>query len=343
VAYIDSVHLVAYDLPPEWQLVLDERMAVGGPPPTGAVRYFRREWRPVSVFDARGRDATSAIARADFVPADPGPSDPRFLGLLRDEQALHVRFDAPLPNPEEAGSRLLLVIDGWVEYPYSQTAFAAWQAGVHYRSLSIDARAPNGEWTTILAELGYPAGMPRRMSVPLPALPPGTKELRLRTNQQIYLDRISLVLAEEPPEIIRHALALTAARVEQPGFARRSTAAWRRPVYAFAERTPFWDTRHPRGFYTDFGPAAPLVIAHDDALAIFGPGEALDLEFADTAPPLPEGFTRRLVLEARGFAKDMDLYTRSGGAVEPLPTTGAPAAAAARLHARFNTRYRAGH
>ncbi len=30
-AYLDAVRLVAYDLPPGWDLVLDERMAITGP------------------------------------------------------------------------------------------------------------------------------------------------------------------------------------------------------------------------------------------------------------------------------------------------------------------------
>jgi len=344
VAYVDSVELVAYDLPPGWQIVLDERMAgPGGPPPTGAVRAFRREWTPATATDARGRDVRDALARADRRPADPGPPDPRFLGLLDDEQVLELSFDAPLPAAGDPAAPLLLVIDGWVEYPYSQTAFAAWQAGERYRSLSVDARPAGGEWTTVLEELGYPAGMPRRMSVPLPALPDGARELRLRTNQEIYLDRVSLVRALALPEMRRHPLPLAAARVEQPGFARRDTVAWRRPVYRFGERAPFWDTRYPRGFYTALGPVLPLVRAHDDGLAVFGPGEALDLAFSDDAPSPPAGFTRRFVLEARGFAKDMDLYTRSGGRVDPLPTTGAPSGPAERLNARFNTRYRAGY
>jgi hypothetical protein len=47
------------------------------------------------------------------------------------------------------------------------------------------------------------------------------------------------------------------------------------------------------------------------------------------------------VLEARGWCKDMDLYTRDGETIEPLP--GADTAARRRLHAHFNTRYASGH
>jgi hypothetical protein len=85
-----------------------------------------------------------------------------------------------------------------------------------------------------------------------------------------------------------------------------------------------------------------LVIEQDEAVAIIGPGEELHAEFV--APgPAPEGWSRRLVLEARGWAKDMDLFTRDGETLEPLPTAGKPGPDRDILHARFNTRYQAGH
>ena len=105
-------------------------------------------------------------------------------------------------------------------------------------------------------------------------------------------------------------------------------------------RTPLADTRHPRGWYTAFGDIVPLVEATDDAVAIIGPGEEAHLEFTAPAPP-PSGWTRRLVLQARGWCKDMDLYTKDGETVAPLPGRDTPRRQA--LHARFNTRYMAGY
>ena len=75
-------------------------------------------------------------------------------------------------------------------------------------------------------------------------------------------------------------------------------------------------------------------------MVIFGPGEAVTLEF-DVPPAVPEGWTRRLVLEARGWCKDMDMYTLDGDTIEPLP--GRNTDARERLHRRFNTRYAAGY
>jgi hypothetical protein len=139
---------------------------------------------------------------------------------------------------------------------------------------------------------------------------------------------------------VRHVrFPVAAARLDEVGFARRTTGPQRTPQYDYAGRAPLLDTRHPRGWYTAFGPAEALVAAEDGAVAIFGPGEEVHLEF-EVPPPPPAGWTRRVVLETRGWCKDMDLYTRDGDTVEPLPGTASPARD--RLHKRFNTRYDAG-
>ena len=54
VAYLDSVSLVAFDLPPGWRMALDERKAVSGPAPTGAPIFFREERVPVEATDQAG-------------------------------------------------------------------------------------------------------------------------------------------------------------------------------------------------------------------------------------------------------------------------------------------------
>src|SRR5262249_51652334 len=41
VAYIDSARLVGYDLPPGWQMVLDERKAISPPEASGEPRFYR--------------------------------------------------------------------------------------------------------------------------------------------------------------------------------------------------------------------------------------------------------------------------------------------------------------
>lgn len=333
-AYIDAVALAVYDLPPGWRMTLDERKGVSAPAPTGEPRFYRAERLPIRATNDRGQDVTAAVRAGDGVAAPPPASDPRFIGLTP-EHAVTLTFDAPLDGPSP-----MLVADGWIEYPYAQTIFAMWQARADYRVPSLDVQEASGRWRPQLREFGYPAGMPRQMSVPLDRLPAGTRAIRLRTSQEIYWDRLAIGYAEAAPGVTSRTLPLAAAHVAVTGFPRRTTGPQRRPSYDYRQRVPLWDTRHQAGFYTREGPAADLVRAADGALAIIGPGEELHLEFAAPADTPPPGWTRHFVLQARGWCKDMDMYTDHGDTIAPLPVE--PTGAARRLHAQYNTRYAAG-
>ena len=335
-AYVDSVRLVAYDLPPGWSMVLDERKAISAPEATGDPRFYREELLPVQAVADAGEDVTSAVIAADEVAAPQGRIDPRFIGRTA-EHVVTLRFARALDSARGAP---MLVADGWIEYPYAQTLFAAWQAGAAYLAPTVEARGTDGQWRVLRREFGYPAGMARRMSVPLGRLPPGTKELRMRTTQEIYWDRLAVAYAEPNAGAAAHVLPLASARLAFAGFPVREMHASRRPSYDYDRRTPVWDTRYPRGHYTALGPITDLVANQDGAVAIFGPGEELDLEFDASQASLTPGWTRRFVLEARGWCKDMDLYTKDGDTVEPLPGTRGPAAT--RLQQRYTTRYESG-
>jgi len=160
VAYVDSVKLIAYDLPPGWDVVLDERMQIGAPKVTGRPFFFRREAPPDKVTNDRGEDVTDRVRTADRHAADPGPRDRRFIGRLVGAHALTLEFGVDL---DAFNGAPVLVADGWIEYPYSQTMFAAWQAHADYRAPTLEAKGADGRWRVLLREFGYPAGMPRRM------------------------------------------------------------------------------------------------------------------------------------------------------------------------------------
>ncbi|MEO8678111.1 MAG: FG-GAP-like repeat-containing protein [Vicinamibacterales bacterium] len=336
VTYLDRASMVAYDLPPGWRMALDERKAVAGPEPSGAPIFYREERLAVHAEDDDGNAVAARLADADRSAVGPSHVDPRFIGLAR-PYSVTLTFDRPI---DRGPGRPVLLIDGWVEYPYAQTVFAAWQAGAVYEAPTLEARDQQGRWHEVAREFGYPAGMPRQMAFPLPALPSGSTALRLRTSQEIYWDRIAVVYQEPLPQVQRRVLPLRAARLEAAGFARRITGPQRAPRYDDNARAPLGDTRHPRGWYTAFGRVDPLVADADDAVAILGPGEGIVFEFDAPSEAIAAGWSRRLVLEARGWCKDMDLYTKDGETIEPLP--GTQTAARARLHPLFNTRYASG-
>lgn len=338
--YLDALRLTVYDLPEGWDMVLDERMAVRGPPATSRAIVFRRWASPARATRADGVDVTELVADRDHRTPPVGDIDPRFIGLLADEQIITLEFQTPLPT-----EGAVLVADGWIEYPYSQTVFAAWQAGLRYRPPTLEARLETGEWVTLATEFGYPAGMPRTMALPLTNLPPGTVALRLSSNMEIYWDRLRVVW-EEPLEVAEVAtLAPVAARVARTGFARRTTGPQRLPHYDYGDRSPYWDAKAPTGFYTAYGDGIELVRDIDGALAIITSGEEIHVEFAAVPPPQAD-HRRFFRIEFHGWAKDMDLYTLNGDTVEPLPVPQdadpSMLAKRERLHAQYNVRFRQG-
>ena len=336
VTYLDRASLVAYDLPPGWRMALDERKAIGGAAPTGTPLFYREERLAVAAINDAGENVTANLSSADRVAVGPAAIDPNFIGRA-DPYSVTLTFDRAI---DRGPGRPVLLIDGWIEYPYAQTVFAAWQAGAVYEAPTLEARDRHGRWHVVAPQFGYPAGMPRQMALPLPPLPAGIIALRLRTSQEIYWDRIAVVYAEPLPDARRQVLPMRAASLVSDGFAKRTTGPQRLPHYDDDARAPLDDTRHQRGWYTEFGNIDPLVADEDHAVAIFGPGEAVVLDFAAPSSSAPDGWTRRVVLELRGWCKDMDLYTLDGETIEPLP--GKNTAARARLHPRFNTRYASG-
>jgi hypothetical protein len=330
-------------------MTVDDRMhAGGGPEPTGEAMMYRIESlrAPVRAMNDRGEDVIASLCGADLVAAPVGEIDDRFIGRLMHEHVVTLSFDERSLSRKRRGGGGLL-IDGWVEYPYSQTMFAAWQAKATYEAPTLEMRDANGEWKTVYDRFGYSAGMPRQMALLLPEDVDisGATEFRIRTNQEVYFDRITLVEVQDCPEAKRIELPLAVATLADVGFPKRATGPRRQPHYDYDQRAPLWDTRHQRGFYTEFGRCDELVTREDSALAIFGPGEEIELRYdASVLPPLAEGWTRRFVLEARGWCKDMDLYTKDGETLEPLPMGESEQHATDReaLHQRFNTRYESG-
>jgi len=339
-AYLDAARIHVYDLPEDWSMVLDERMGILGPEVSGRAITYRRSIDPVLAVTADGKDVTSLVLAKDHAAPPPGPIDKRFIGLLADDQVLTLEFDQPLSS---SGS--VLVADGWIEYPYSQTIFAAWQAGLRFQAPTLEVRDGEGSWHTIAVEFGYPAGMPRKMALPLPDLPQGTDAIRLTSNMEIYWDRIQLVSEEPLDKALNTTLLPVVASVARTGFAKRSTGDQRLPHYDYANRSAYWDTKFQRGYYTAFGDAMDLVTEIDGAVAIIGGGEEIHLEFDSVPDPIP-GKHRYFVLDFRGWAKDMDLYTEHGETVGPLPVPEGldPKALVRReqLHSRYNVRFQEG-
>lgn len=315
--YLKDARLSVVDIPTGWNAVVDERMGINDPQPTGEIYFYREEFPVTEARCHDGKDQVAAVAKLDRIAADVGNLDPRLVGLLEKEQSLTFRLGADateLRNPA-------LKLSGWVEYGYSQTVFSAWQAGRNFQAPTLEVSSDGESWQTVWDQFGYPAGMAREILVPLSLdnldLQNGIKWFRIRSNMQVYWDQIVLVDLETDDDIRPQRLDLLSADLRRVGFPQRTTETNYFGQYDYSTRYGTWDVRHLPGFYTRFGPVTELLRSPDD-LVIFGPGEEVHIEFKFPGHPV-KGFRRYYFLELEGWCKDMDLYTDQGNRLGPYP------------------------
>lgn len=332
-AYLDSIHIEAIDVPSSWSMTLDERMGISEPKVTGQALFYKTLIKPFAVLNNVGEDVTKQAQYTDKKAIEILNADHRFLGLV-DEQIITMDFAQTLKGNYQ------FILNGWVEYGYSQTMFAAWQAGQIAQAPTLEYLI-NGEWKVLLKEFGYPAGMPRNASVPI-FIPEATQKLRIRTNMEIYFDQLGLAQLGKPESLTHHELILHSAELKQLGFPQRRNNQQRVPSYDFSQIQPFWDTRYMQGAYTQLGEISELLQHTDNAVAIIGAGEGIEIKFKDDLPKLQAGYTRHYLLKFKGWAKDMDILTKQGETLAPIPSDGIVSQQARLLNRKYNNRFKAG-
>ena len=62
---------------------------------------------------------------------------------------------------------MLLLLTGWTDYAFSSDNIAAHQAGLALHPPSLQVRDNNGEWQTVIEEIGIPVGRPQTIVVDL--------------------------------------------------------------------------------------------------------------------------------------------------------------------------------
>ena len=318
VCYVDQISLLAVDHPVGTSAYPDERLALDGNLPTDRIHVHADPIRPVAARDHEGRDILDVVTRRDRRYPELR-HDRRYLGYLAGEHAWTFDFGNGLADLRD--DELVLYIHGWVEYPYSHIVYASGQAEVIGEPLSVDFRDADGSWREALPSVGYPAGMPKMMTVTLPPdVHRGSTTLRLRTNLEVYVDEVYLAPSSGGPTRVTEIPAIYA-DLHHGGYPREFSADGRLPrLYDYSSIDRAYAFRNMLGAYTRFGDVAELLDAADDRYAVMGRGEEITVKFdADALPPVAEGQTRSFILHTDGYCKDMDLYTAEPDTVEPLP------------------------
>lgn len=329
VTYLDRLQLQVIDHPSTVRVFPDERFGGGGPPASQDLLAFREQIYPCKVVDDRGRDVTKKLQAWDR-------------DMVRDfrqyawmgyaaEHWIELDFGARLAKYGPT-DRLILCLAGYTEYPYPEAIWAATQAGVALIPPVLERRTADGKWEPVLPELGFPAGLPRMMTVDLTGKLTGPRcVLRIRTNMEVYWDQIFVapVLARLPQGNLKSAedglvrvttLEVAEAELGGRGYLQELSPDGQQPtIYDYDRRNtvPFSQLA---GYVTRLGDVTELLRQRDDRFAIFGPGDEITVRFdARTLPPLAAGWTRSFVLRTWGYCKDCGPFTATGDRIEPLP------------------------
>ncbi|MBI4162023.1 MAG: VCBS repeat-containing protein [Acidobacteria bacterium] len=313
--YLDSVRLVAVDHPEGTEVYPDERFALGPERPSDRIHRARERFRPYAARDDRGRDLLDRLLRVDRRYADGFGLLP-FAGYA-EPHAVDLWFRGLPP-----GRRWVLYLHGWVDYEYSSSTLAAHQAGVELIPPALQVLDGRGSVIREYPAFGFPAGMPKMMTFPIPdPLPAPEARLRIQTNMRIYWDQVFLAPAEEGIPVAITRIEPAEARLDAVGFPREFSPDGSRPLlYDYHLPGLGFPWKRMAGSYTRFGDVSDLVREADDRFVIMGPGEEVGMGFdPERLPLLRAGWLRTFLFFADGFCKDMDPNTAHPDTVEPLP------------------------
>ncbi len=316
--YFDLAELRAVDHPAHTEIVANERMV---PPPFPDKKLFTIS-RPIvpRAIDGQGRDRTEEIAREDGTYLG-GFTPTRYQGLVEPHELV-----LELPRAREA-RRVMLYLTGWIFYGDTSLNVSLSQAEGLERPAGPVLEVPDGKggWRTVIPALGYPAGKTKTMPIDLSdVLDRRDPRVRLRTNLEIYWDRIAYTVDEEEAPLRVTAAPLASARLFLRGFSRSVREAPDGPhvfLHDDVDTAPRW--ADIAGLYTRLGDVRELLTAADDRYVVMKGGDAVRLEFdAGKLPELPAGWVRDYVLVLDGWEKDADKNTVAAQTVLPLPFHG---------------------
>jgi tetratricopeptide (TPR) repeat protein len=332
VNFVDQVRLVAVDHPSGTAVFPNEGF-LSAPPFAKTSTIVAAAAQPLAgAWDDHGNNVLEVLSQSNLRDRETRNyvrdfTNLQFAGFAN----LHsLTIDIGTWSPQRP---LRLLLHGFIEYFSASSMYSAWQAGVTPIPPYIEAQMPDGSWRKVIADMGFPAGLPRTVTVDLTGkLPEGVTRLRITTNLQIYWDQ-ALIDNEALPQQQPENAVLATHTTELP--LAHATLAFRGYPQQLDGRTPGDLTYNyqrmsatgpfvpHRGAYTRYGDVTTLLHAIDDEFVIFGTGEDMDLEFsAATLPALPKGWSRDYFFYANGFVKDMDFYEARPFSVGSLPFHG---------------------
>jgi hypothetical protein len=319
VIWFDKLELVVVDHPRGTQIYPDERLMPE--PPFPPFRLFASgDVRPVAGARQveRDTDAASLLAARDgrFVEG--------FALLPYKGYAQRHTLELDLGRLPERG-RVVLLLDGWIDYADSTANVAASQAGAVLEPPRLTVSDGAGGWRETGHRMGFPAGLPKTMAVDLTdLLTRSDPRVRIATTMRIYWDRARVMVGGEDTPVSVRRLRPQRAELRFGGFPRPVGPPGPTPrAYDPQQVDGVATWKAHVGAYTAFGDVTGTVAEIDDRLVTTRNGDEIELTFVAPPPPAPD-VERSFLLFADGFGKDMDPNSAASERVGPVPFHGMP-------------------
>lgn len=347
--FFDRVSVLAVDRPKNQEMWVDERFSIPIPPlrveASGLLHSFK------AVRDNRGRDVSQTVQKLDAKYLDVGRG--KYQGVTKPHFVELDLSDAPKTDA------LWLIAEGWL-HPTDSSINVALAQGKHAPPQSLSLQIPDGKggWRIVRANLGFPSGKNKAITLDLSGLfPAGTpRRLRLASNLEIYWDRLSWATKTRASNFKIQKLKTRSAELRFRGFSQieaRDESSPELPLSYAPSAGVGQKWSDLIGFHTRWGDVRELVQKTDDRYVIMNAGDEITLQFEAPKAPPPAGWTRDFVFISDGWTKDGNLNTGLSKTLLPLPSHSTPnyPARATRLqddpvykkHARdwqnFHTRY----
>lgn len=316
--YIDRYSLMAVDHPPGAEVFTDERFTLPQPKPRIYVTTTPKPF--ASATDDRGQDVSDEVAALDRRYLDTFGRG-QYQGVTRDHWV-----ELELGDIAPRDRKLYLIGHGWLHPTDATINIALGQNSAQPpRGLSLEVPDRQGKWIEARSGLGFLSGKLKTMVIDLDGVfrPGAPRRLRLRTNMEIYWDKLEWAEAASHDKVKIQQLETAGAELRYRGFSTFSKAnisSPELPDYNRLEGTAQkW--RDLTGYYTRFGDVRELLARTDDRMLIMNAGDELLLRFRALPAP-PAGWARDFIMAGDGWTKDGDYNCIHAATVAPLPFHG---------------------
>ena len=317
--YFDKVELVAVDHPDSVDIFVDEQFS---PPPFPGLKIYKvpKKHIPVSAMDSKGNDVLPFINKKDDIYlSDFRPG--KYQGLIEMNDII---LD---PGDFDDSKGAFLFLQGWI-FPTDASINVAISQSDKIKVIPplIQVVNKNGEWVTVIDDLGFPMGKDKTVIADLSGrFLSDDHRVRIRTNMEIYWDHIFFSDCNSVTPVVLNHLQPASADLHYRGFSLSYRKGGRYGPHWFDYNIVDTDQkwRDLTGNYTRYGNVLPLLTASDNKYIIMNAGDETTIKFnAEELPELRSGWKRDFLIRSVGWVKDGDLNTAYGNSVLPLPFHG---------------------